>query len=933
MNFQLALHFKQSGFPIAAPMAADAFTQGDTMDQRFLLKAVTAGVILALAGCGGGGDSSSSSSSGGAATRAYTLPTEISAVPASTSVAASLRGASLLGRLDRAAANLSSTSDYSQALTSKYVEEHALEQFDIIEQVMSALSQTHYNDSANQNGVAYKSMVAWEDENNGVSVKNLEPWVVKSEIVSGLHPDGSTGNLNRVQAWIEEDDQNNPGQKKVIRAEFKIYSGATFDTDGTVLSYGEWDLNVAFDNNAAKFFVATSRNNNGTPELKINEDEGEWFSRAVLYRTGNSGYGKVEYPDFSGCQTQNCTPATGSAAYAYNADYLVIDDGSGPVYKDRSSEVEMTHCYDLFYAAADAGDPNTASDDIAAGDNVQKHKSFGFPVSYTDGNGANQHAYYGAWQGRHQLWGPNGGSVPAGTVVTREDFGANATPTTYTVQAPLAGSFTKRMLVAGNPNDIKDIVVETFTNKHFELFNDNGTWMTCEGGWVDFNAPLSSRCVSFQTNVGGPLVAFNQWDTLKGDSRKFVNIGRWDNINQIPINYVYLAAADGVVTFTTAGFYPATQGPNGITPVNGGNLYAGANGDQIGIDIGGSLYIQYTGDFANGATGWVQKKLTAFDQSTWTPTFDANGDVAFDPEQGREYYINSNGVNYAVQRIAAADAAASYEVQLELQSTANPVNVASFLPVGTHHLGTPWQPGLELKLETNSGSANFLKLVYNADDPATNTVETTADVYTSGQWGLQAFDANGAPLDVNGAVVTVDGFGVPTGGTRPVQFNWEYSADGGWGSQQYLKSGGNYVLLSDPISLAAQSYSYSYNTGTKSLALQFDGWMHGLPDLYRDLQKEAWAMTTALSQKIINIPAGTEVVDSNGIHYYIKPLQVSIFLAEVNTPATGKTFPLVTQASALDVSPGSPLLPAFTNHGMSTTIPTAEVRYSEGNEV
>ncbi len=92
-------------------------------------------------------------------------------------------------------------------------------------------------------------------------------------------------------------------------------------------------------------------------------------------------------------------------------------------------------------------------------------------------------------------------------------------------------------------------------------------------------------------------------------------------------------------------------------------------------------------------------------------------------------------------------------------------------------------------------------------------------------------------------------------------------------------------------------------------------------------------MTTALSQKILNIPAGTEVVDSNGIHYYIKPLQVSIFLAEVNTPATGKTFPDVTQGSGLNVTAGSPLLPAFTNHGMSSTIPTADVKYSEGNEV
>ncbi len=915
---------------MAVIKAVCSIRQGDTMDQKFLLKAVTAGVVLALAGCGGG-SSSSSSSSGETTTRAYTLPTEISAVPASTSTAASLRGASLMGGLNRAVADLAASSDYKQVMTSKYVEEHSLEQFAIIEQVMKALAQTHYNDSANQTGVAYKAMVAWEDENNGISIKKLEPWVIKSEIVSGAHPNGSTANLNKVQAWIEEEDRDTPGQKKVIRAEFKIYSGASFDAAGNVLSYGEWDLNVAFGADTTKFFVATSRNNNGTPELKINEDGDDWFSRAVLYRSGSSGYGKVEYPDHSNCHSQNCVPATATASYAYNADYLVVDDGSGPVYKDRNSEVEMTHRYGLFYASA-----NTSAG-IKAGDNVQKKKSFGFPVTYVDGNGATQHAYYGAWQGRHQLWGGGQSGVPGGTVVTREDFSAGTTPEQFTVSPTFNGSFTKRTLVTGSPDDIKDIVVETFTNKNFELFNNAGVWQFCEGGWIQFGQP--NQCMDFSNGQPKSFTNFSNWGALVGNARKSINIGRWDSTanggNGGHVNYVYLAVADGVANFSSAGFYPATQGQNGFTTVQGGSLYAGTNGDQLRVDISGSAYIQYSGDFTSGKTGWVQKKLTSFDQSSWTPTFDANGDVNFVPEQGREYYINSNGVNYVVNRIAANNVAADYAVQLELQTTVNPVNTANFLPVGASYLGLPWQPGLKLQLETSSVSANYLKLVYAADDPSTNATETTADVYTSGQWGLQAFNSSNQPLDASGAPVTVNGFGTATGSTHPVQFNWEYSASGGWGTQQYLiDANSNYKLLSDPISLTAQSFSYSYQTGaSKTLALQFDGWMHGMPDLYKDLQKGGWNMTAALSQKIINIPAGTEVVDTNGVHYYIKPLQVSIFLAEVTSPAAGKSFPDVTQGSVLNVGAGSTLLPTFTDHNMPTTVPSANVKYSEGNDV
>jgi hypothetical protein len=940
------------------------------MDQRFLLKAVTAGVILALAGCGGGGGDSTTTSSGGGGTtttttRAYTLPTEISAVPASTSVTASLRRASLFGRFDRALADLPSSSDYSQAKTSKYVEEHALEQFDIIEEVMTALAQTHYNESANQTGVAYKAMVAWEDENNGVSIKRLEPWVVKSELVTGVHPDGTTAEFNKVQAWIEEEDTSPgaaAGAKRVIRAEFKIYSGATFDTDGTVLSYGEWDLNVAFGDNATKFFVATSRTNGGTPELKINMDEGDWFSRAVLYRNGTSGYGKVEYPDFKSCMSMPCVPTTETAAYAYNDDYLAVKVNGDPVeYKDRASEVEMTHRYGLFYAAADS------ANGIAAGDNLEKHKSFGFPVSYTDSNGFMQHAYYGAWQGRHQLWGPNGGSIPAGTTVTREDFGANTTPVTYTTSTPLSGTLTKRTLVTGSLTDILDIPVETWINKHWDLVYDAGAWKSC-AGWIEWSwdnvnqkpvPPLT--CKEF-TAPGSttppnsiPFVAFDNFDMLVSDSsgRKNVNIGRWDQSANGGMGgqaeYVYLKS--GTSGATSDGFYAADRNmSNGQmtvrTPLEKLNP---TTGDNVGVNIGGSIYVQYTGDFSSGKTGWVQKVLESFDQQSWTPTFSATGDTPFSPERGRDYYINNKGANYVVKRITGVDEAAAYEVFVELQTAANPVNYSAMLPTGTSYLRAPWRQEVRYTLNTTAG-ANFLKLMYASDDPNTTDVDesATATVLSSGEWGLRAYKdvlgnndnndsttfSDDVPLMADGTAVTVDEWGVPANpAQRPVEFNWEYSQDGGWGTQQFLvKSDSTYLLLDDPLQL--QSIVVANGAGVnKTLSLQFDGWMHGLPDLYMDLQKNDWTMSTAISNKIINIPVGTEVIDSNGVHYYIKPLQVSIFLAEVSAAAAGKSFPDVTTADALNVGDGSGLLPTFTDHGMSSTIPTADVKYSEGNEV
>ncbi len=74
---------------------------------------------------------------------------------------------SRLHALASAVSDLPAASDYSKASTRKFVEERSLEQFDIIEQVMSALAQTNYADQANINAGPYKAMIAWEDEQNG----------------------------------------------------------------------------------------------------------------------------------------------------------------------------------------------------------------------------------------------------------------------------------------------------------------------------------------------------------------------------------------------------------------------------------------------------------------------------------------------------------------------------------------------------------------------------------------------------------------------------------------------------------------------------------------------------------------------------------------------------------------------------------------------
>lgn len=894
-----------------------------------LLAVASASLILSLGltACGGGGGKSSNGGGGGLQSSGFEAPTEISAVP--TNLSGSVGGVtkpglkSKLSALKQAATD--PNTDYSKAATRKYVNEHTLKQFDIIEEVLTALSQTNYADPANVNQGPYKAMVAFQDEQNGIQTKSLEPWTVDSAMIKENGQD-----VNRVRVWLEEEEE---GFTRLIKAEFKIYQSATRRSDGSYQDYGVWKLNVKFGESADMFFVADANiDADGHAVVRIHERMMEGGpgapalreKRAVMNRSETQGFGKVMYPDWESCNQPDCDPAPVVSKYAYNAEHLAIQKGDDPVqFKNRTTFYDMTHRYGLF--------------DATTGQDVMKTKSFGFPVEFTDGQGNRQFAYYGAWQGRHQLWAGNG-AVPAGTTVRRQDRGNQQSAEAYTVATRFDGTFTKRMLVPGALSDIKGIAVETWINKHFNLLHNGSTWESCEG-WIDRNDPNNPLCTSGSFSTFGDFSAL----VVSQNDRKFVNIGRWDMETQSPKNYVYLNADPGLSGYNGSGFYEAQRPqpgqPGGFTPVSPAVKLAEIDGADLFVDIGGSIYISYTGQFSGPTTttGWVQKELAGFDQNTWTPTFGSN-DVAFTPDPGREYYINSRGANFIVRRKnnSAMDANA-YDVMIELQSAANPVNVASMLPPGTAYLRSPWRQDVRYTFVTSPG-ANFLMLRYLTDDPNTPDVNesTVPTVVTIGEWGLQAYETNGTPTDftddrplqADGTPVTVDQWGNPSDpNIRPVQFNWEYAQEGtSWGAQQFLlNADNNYVLLSDPIRLEPITLKNNAEE-EKTLLLQYDGWMHGLPDLFHELHKNGFVMTQDIADKIINIPAGTEVVDAQDDtkHYLVKPLEVSQFLAILPSDPGGLD---ISDADTIDLETG---MPVFIDHNMGDVPETDGVKYSEG---
>lgn len=853
-------------------------------------------ITVFLYGCSGGGSSTSGSSTSATAAEvaSYKMPTEISAVPTSTNASVSNQSFTkkirALARQTKAATD--SGTDYSLAITKKYVEEHALEQFDMIEEILDAVAQTNYNDHIGDG--AYKSMVAMNDEQDGVDIKSLEPWIVQADAIieSGV-------SVLRLQAWIEE------AEGMVIKAEFKIYAPPTQNSDGSYADYGEWVLNVKFDETGINNFYALScEATDDGALLKVHEKntghgpgEPASESKAVMLRGTATGYGKVLYPDYEafwgpdGNDSLTSYP-TISATYAYNTNFLTVkEEGKDAVYKNRNSVMEMTHRYGVFN--------NTTGDDI------MRAKSFGFPIRYTDADGYSRHSYYGAWQGRHQIW-TDGDPIPEGTTVTRDDTPPDEV-ITYEMGPTFNGVLVRRDLVDATLNDIKNIPVEIWINNDYNLTYNagNSKWEYCKNiNWGTNPPTCSDTVIDFDAVIG-----LNTLIVDPNNHRKNVHINGWDNSGGgSDKQFVYLKAGtydyDGTqITIPADNFYEAVQGGEhgAMIPKNDPvTAIVPGNYDNLWIWMGGSIYVEYNG------SSWVEKELVNFDDRTWTPEFGDNNKI-FNLPEGKELYINMQGANYIVNKTGG-----NTIVKLEMQTAVNPGNLADVLPdLGTTTFVDSWNPDFNstFKLNVDPTSDKYMMLVFKTigdnhkDQDGTPQEGVAIDAIATNVWGI-------------GATIN----------SVTSQFNWEYSSEGGWGSVSYLVDTNDDILYLDE---ALQFNPITVTNGAgdeKTLSLRFDGWMGGLPDMYYELEKSGWSVTEDISSKVINLPAGTALTDSaTDVAYILKPLEISQFLVSVAEPDDADK-PAIASANALNIDD----VPNYVEHNMGATPTGVETLYSEG---
>jgi len=739
------------------------------------------------------------------------LPTEVSALPTLGTAAGHDVG---MGRI--LASALPAGSDYALAQPRRWVNEHALDQFSILNVIFGAVDQTRYADPGNVGAGPYGATVGWTD--NGA--KQLVLWVTESEMTKEAGAD-----VNVVTIWMNM--VMGDGQLHVIRAALRIYEAPTRNADGSYASYGVWKLEAwTGDQLPPPWYFAASASHGAAGEsvVAVHQVEEGQETVGVLHKAADSGYGKVRYPDWEQCMNgggPNCAPPPTTVAYAYDATTVAIRKDGGPaVVKDRAHPVVVANRYKLF--------------DAATGDDVARSHAFGFPFRFADAQGYSRWGNYGAWQGRHQIWA-NGGPLPEGTVVVRADVPEAGAPS-FTVSKPFAGILVRRTLVPATIDDLRGSAFGTWTSRQLHLTWNGAAWDACvDPVWSGQAQPTCGASGSYTDAQLGALLP------SPGDPTQNAWIspcGMTGPTQGPPPQLVYDPAGPGL--------YLAVQGANGQW-VSTGTRFAPGSGDQVCGGVNGQIWITWDG------AAWWKKTVASFDPKTHMPTF-GSPDAPYAFATGRDAYLNDQGVNYVV---STADGVA-YDVRIERQTVARPDNAATFAPPGT--LFRSWRdPDSRLELDVDAASPTFLKLRYVVIGSLdARSGAQAGDLVTTGLWGLVA--------DLGG-VAQAD------------QYNWEVPnrPEDTWATQQFLVANGQFVFVEDPIRLAPVTL-VSHGGLAKRYALQFDGsWVGGLPSVWNLLQASGWQMTQEIADQVVTIPDDTQVTDGAS-QYLFKAMELQEFL-------------------------------------------------------
>ncbi|OUR95689.1 hypothetical protein A9Q84_14405 [Halobacteriovorax marinus] len=422
------------------------------------------------------------------------VPSQVNTLPTESTEAVSVTTAAVL---PQGAIEYLETTDYDKMGDIELkISEPALDQFSIIEMILKAFAQTSYADPRVVNKGPYKALVKWEEDEGGTSV---ETWYLNSKmiIVNG-------SDVNRVRFWIDEGDL-------IVKGIMDVKAAPT-----TANKYGVWRIDVQFINpingvSQGSFVAESTFKSDGTVQLGVNQT-GEYEMKGLLQLKNSIGKGVVQYPDWSSCQSYNCTPDSVTAKYAYDANHMQYQKGSNALKcKDRNSYSDIFMDYEIF---------------DASGSNIKRSKTYSFPLKITV-DGKEQYYYYGGWNGRQHLHGEDSENPLAlGTILSHGEYGNDSS---YAISKRTDG-----ILVQKTKEVVTDL--STITGQVLEGQAGSGDWFVMKYDGVDWRRCAQNEIDWMNKSCGDTLGAIVAGGSIDGSGGKRVQMtefgdNSWQNID------------------------------------------------------------------------------------------------------------------------------------------------------------------------------------------------------------------------------------------------------------------------------------------------------------------------------------------------------------------------------------------------------------------
>lgn len=365
-------------------------------------------------------------------TTGFALPASIETVPNSISTNQSSMRTVSSGNLDEQkpmttvnalSSDLEKTDMEKDTFTIR-IWEKDLDQFQIIDQLLSALKQTRYEDALFLNKGPYGTLIRWDEDNK------IEKWVVDSKIVT---IDDRV--VNQVDFWIQEKDG-------LIEARFNIFAPAT-----ALNRYGEWTaqakMYTAGKTIRGQFSANTSMNSDGQAIVRVHHEnmgDHDYKFRGKLVIKDDAGSGIFD----NGTEMFN---------YAYNTNHLLVKKSDEEMScKSRNDYEDFTLDYNVY---------------TADGMNIKNTKKFGFPLKLQGEENSNKYYYYGAYHNRHGLYTNNNEAPPAvGSIMLRSDDNKKET---YSYYGRHSGYLSKKIISPATQSDIMFQLLASHTNDNFNI--------------------------------------------------------------------------------------------------------------------------------------------------------------------------------------------------------------------------------------------------------------------------------------------------------------------------------------------------------------------------------------------------------------------------------------------------------------------------------